>query len=439
MRDVDILIVGAGPAGLSAALALADSSLAVALVEARDRVGGRSWTAPLGRWPAVDLGAHWLHARRTNPLARIARDLGIALNSADRWPIVIDGDEILGTFGQQKLWRAWRRIDKGIVRLAAQDPAAAAGRAVNRTDRWETLAGELHGSHACGMPLDQVSAEDFANALDSEDCFVEGGFGALVARAGADAGAELGIGVQAIRLDGGAVMADTTAGPIRARAVLVTAPTSVLAAGGIGFEPGLPVGHQMALNDLPLGHYERLVFSLGDDPFAEEIDRAVILINDRNHSFYMMAGGGGQGLHFADFGGPEAREIAAGGIDAMAEKVEEWLDLQVGSAAARSLKPLHASNWTGDPLTMGSWSVARPGRASARMALRMPVEGRIWLAGEATSLDMWGTVGGAWLEGRRAAAEIRRMLEGPEGVWRRMASAVGYRPRPARARARNLT
>jgi monoamine oxidase len=440
MREADVAIIGAGPAGLSAALALRDSGLSVIHVEARDRIGGRAHSMQVGRWAGVDVGAHWLHAKQANPLVKEARRLGIALNAADKWPILIDGDEILGTFGQQRLWRAWRRIDKGIVRVAQANPAAPASLAVNHSDRWEILAGELHGSHACGMPLELVSAQDFANALDSEDRFVEGGLGALVAAAGADATPELGVTVTRVALEAGGVGLDTTAGGIRAKTVLVTVPTTVLARGGIRFEPGLPDTHVEAFHDLPLGNYERLVFSLGDDPFAEELDRAVILLNDKNQSFYMMAGGGGRGLHFADFGGTEAREVAALGIDAMAEIVEDWLDLQVGSDAARSLKPHFASNWTGDPLTMGSWSVARPGRAEARQRLAVPVEGRIWFAGEATSLNQWGTVGGAWLEGQRAAGEIRRRLGMEDTLWARMGQAIGWRaPKAPRARARNLT
>jgi monoamine oxidase len=438
MADVDVVVVGAGPAGLSAAMQLKAAGLTIAHVEARDRIGGRTHTIAIGRHAGIDAGAHWLHAKQANPLVREARRLGIALNTADRWPMVIDGDEILGTWGQMKLWRAWRKIDKAIVRMADDHPEAHAGLCYDRQDRWQVLAGELHGTHACGTPLANVSVADFANAIDSEDRFVEGGFGALVAAAGAGATPSLGVRVTRIADAPNGVSVETTAGSIAARTVLVTIPTTLIARGTIDMAGGLPASHLEAAQDLPHGAYERLVFTLGDDPFAEERDRAIILLNDRNRSFYMLAGGGGPGVHFADFGGDEARELAAAGIDAMAEVVEDWLDLQVGSAAARSLRPLHASRWTQDPLSMGGWSVARPGRAHQRMALRAPVRERIWFAGEATSVEQWGTVGGAWLEGQRAAKEIARYLASPAS-WRAHPVSTAARMHRAVGRPRSLT
>jgi monoamine oxidase len=245
--------------------------------------------------------------------------------------------------------------------------------------------------------------------------------------------------VTSIRHTAQGVVVGTSAGEISARCVLLTIPTTLIANDSIMFDPGLPDSHRTAADDLPHGAYERLVFTLDDDPFSEERDRAVILLNERNKSFYMLAGGGGPGVHFADFGGDEARLLAAEGIDAMAGVVAERLNAQVGSAVAKSLKPLHASRWSGEPLSLGGWSVARPGRAQARLALRSPVAERIWFAGEATSLEQWGTVGGAWLEGERTATEIRRFLTNS----RRLPSmtdrlSLGIR-RPPKARPRNLT
>ena len=439
MVDADVLIVGAGPAGLAAALVFEGSNHRIIHVEARNRIGGRTHTLAVGPHQSIDVGAHWLHASKANPLVREAKNLGIALSSANQWPVVMDGEATLNTWRQMRLWRAWRKIDRAIVRLANEPVGLSAQRAVDQTDRWQVLAGELHGNHACGTHLSNVDATDFSNALDSEDCFVEGGYGALVAAAGRAANPRLGITVQRIVQVADGVRAETTAGDITARALILTVPTTVIANGSVRFDPGLPDSHKGAADDLPHGAYERLVFTLGNDPFSKERDRAVILLNNQNKVFYLLAGAGGNGVHFADFGADEGRNLAAKGINAMADCVKHWLGSHLGTTVANTLTPLYATSWSTDPLTLGGWSVARPGKAAARIALQEPIANRIWFAGEATSIEQWGTVGGAWLEGMRAAADVKRALlpGGQSREWfsdRKKFKAIVHKARP-----RNLT
>ncbi len=201
----------------------------------------------------------------------------------------------------------------------------------------------MHGTHACGISLSEVSVEDFANAVDSEDRFVEGGYGALVERAAAGVSPRLGVTVRAIHETASGVRVETDAGEIAARAVLVTVPTTLDASEAIRFAPGLPETHREALQDLPHGTYERLVFTLGDDPFTEERDRAVILLNDKNKSFYMWRAGAVPACISPI---SAARRRASWRLPASTpwrRWWRDWLDLQVGSAVARSIKPLHAS------------------------------------------------------------------------------------------------
>jgi len=76
----------------------------------------------------------------------------------------------------------------------------------------------------------------------------------------------------------------------------------------------------------------------------------------------------------------------------------------------RRIEPLAVSMWGADPWSRGAYSHARPGAADARARLARAVENRIFLAGEATSADFYGTAHGAWLEGERAARQALRAL-----------------------------
>ncbi|MDB5558369.1 MAG: amine oxidase, partial [Enterovirga sp.] len=71
------------------------------------------------------------------------------------------------------------------------------------------------------------------------------------------------------------------------------------------------------------------------------------------------------------------------------------------------------TDWLRDPWCLSAWSVVPPGRVAIRSAMARPVGERIWFAGEAVSQSLWGTVGGAWEEGERAALEACARLDQP--------------------------
>jgi monoamine oxidase len=77
-----------------------------------------------------------------------------------------------------------------------------------------------------------------------------------------------------------------------------------------------------------------------------------------------------------------------------------------------AVKRSHATRWNHEPWVLGASSVAAPGAQPSRRILTEPLNNRIFLAGEATHETMWGTVGGAWESGDRAADAVLRLLAG---------------------------
>ncbi len=83
MDDVDVVIVGAGCAGLAAAKALRSAGRTFAVIEAMDRIGGRAWTTSADFGVPFDIGCAWLHAADRNPFFPEAQAAGWTLYHHD--------------------------------------------------------------------------------------------------------------------------------------------------------------------------------------------------------------------------------------------------------------------------------------------------------------------------------------------------------------------
>ena len=253
-----------------------------------------------------------------------------------------------------------------------------------------------------GRPLGEVSAQDFPSEEFGDNYFIRGGYGAYLARLAAHLPVRLSCPVSAIDWSGQGVRLTTSDGTVAARAAIVTVPTPLLDAGAIRFTPELPPSTADAIAGFLPGAYEHVILNWPGAPFAGA-DRLTKIITPRR-SLGLLTNIDGAPVHYLELDYATVR--AAGGRDRTARLARDFLRGVFGAAAIRDLRVLGVTDWMSDPWSRSSWSVVPPGRVAIRQAMADPVGDRVWFAGEAVSQALWGTVGGAWEEGERAAQDI---------------------------------
>ena len=410
--EVDIVVIGAGAAGIAAARRLRALGLATVILEARDRVGGRAHTVPLAG-QAVDIGAHWLHAAGNNGLIAQAKRLGLTLFDAPQEPLLMIGAREADSFERAAFARRWEEAEAAVLALAdsLHDAPAAAALAMmsGGPDPFDDTIAFLHGPFDSGVSLDALGAADFAAAQDDEDRFVEGGYGALIAMLARDLPVALATPAQRIDWSGSGVVVETGRGNLRASGVVVTTPIPLLQAGILRFFPRIPIAAVAAIEALRPALYEHVVISWPGGPFREGANRTVAFMGDRVANLGLLANFDGGDLHYADLGGALLEDLPGEGD--RAAFVRDFLGARFGREEAARINVLAASAWGADPWAACAWTCAPPGAHGARAALREPVADRIFFAGESTSVSQWGTIGGAWAEGERAAMQAAALAK----------------------------
>ena len=410
-NDVDAVVVGAGAAGLAAARRLREAGRSFVVLEARGRIGGRAFTDTSLGLP-FDAGAQYIHWAERNPWKRIADQLEVPLQE-DGWsdpPLVYVNGVRLSEAERARRRGGFNRIWSALTLGSAADKSFAD--AVRDAPAEVVAAAGGVTQFSLGEDPERVSIADYEQLWSGDDYLVPSGYGALVARHGADIAVRLETPVMAIRWDGAGVEVETAGGSLRAGAVIVTVPVGVLKAGGIRFSPELPDDVRTALEGLGMGAYTKIALKLdrGQVGRLDATDYFEILDGGRATSFEFWPFG--QDLVLAVLGGDHGRRICEAGEAAAVDFVTDRLAAMVGSRIRRAVTGGRLAGWWSDPYARGSYSVAKPGHLSARTSLRRPVAERIWFAGEATAGGGAMTVGGATLEGERAAQEVIRRLAG---------------------------
>jgi monoamine oxidase len=410
-READIVVIGAGAAGIAAARRIVAAGRKVIVIEADSRVGGRCVTDTTSFDVPFDRGARWLHNPDSNPLLKLGRAAGLdvapvspgqKIRIGRRFARAGETEEFLAA-----LVRANRAIDE--ASRGRLDTSCASALPKDLGD-WAGTVEFVLGASAFGKDLKDLSAMDKARALDRSALLAcRQGLGTLIAKLGEPLPVSLSTTATRVTWSNRDVAVETPSGKITARAAIVTVSSNVLANGAIKFTPDFPKRQLDAAAKLSLGSYDHIALQLPGNPTGLARDELLIEQSNSTRTAMMLANVGGSSLCVIDVAGSFGSDLSAHGEQAMVAFAKEWLTKLFGSETAATVKKSGATRWNAAPYVLGAMSAAVPGAQLSRRILTEPI-GNVFLAGEATHETMWGTVDGAWDSGERAADAALRKI-----------------------------
>lgn len=409
--DVDVVVVGAGAAGIFAARELIRLGRSVQVVEARERAGGRLHTdRSLGA--PFDAGAAFIHFSDKNPWTGLAAELGVTAEpgSWSGWSrLYVDGRP-LDAEAQARRTAANREISELIDERDVDDADLSFAAAIARASPEARAIAAQRAQMAMGDEPERVSVAEWQALWGGGNLVVPEGYGALAERAAQGLPLRLSTPVTAIRWDGPGVRVETASGTISARAAIVTVPVGVLQKGGVAFTPRLPGPIQRALDGLTMGALSKIALKIDPERFR----------GDGQGGFSDTTAGSAMSVQILPFGRPlilchiggdAARTLNEAGEAAAVDHATKRVAAVLGGEFGRAVTGGRLAGWWSDPLARGSYSLARPGHFALRDQLSKPVGGRIWFAGEANAGPASVTAGGAALAGLAAAREISQRVK----------------------------
>jgi monoamine oxidase len=397
----DVVIVGAGIAGLAAAQKLKQSNLSILVIEAKDRIGGRIHTDHTIAPVPIDIGAELLHEPPSRALTRelnIETDAGLGIHFYDNgkwrnieelpaledldWPTPKKQDEPL----LQYLERIGLTRDKWPYELKLLEADT------EHLSRWSTLATVLRASEKEDVP----------------DMRIKGGLSRLIEPFITGLDIQLNTVVTTIEWNQESVCLHIQDGPpILAKQVILTLPLGVLKARKISFSPELPAKKWQAIDSLGIVDAVKLIYHFAE-PVLPENASALMLENQLPHFWWCSSG------NYKEFKGEILIGWATGDAARKLTNMGEEQALSTGISNLKrilnhsDLQPVSAkmTNWSKDPFALGAYSYTPPGALHARSELAAPTMNKIFWAGEATHEQYYGSIDGGLESGKRAASEV---------------------------------
>jgi monoamine oxidase len=420
----NVLVIGAGIAGLAAARSLQDQGISVRVVEGRDRIGGRIVTDYSWEDVPLELGSSWIHGISGNPIAQLVRKFQLTTLATDYYspPFVYTSS------GQPLAERdrlvACQRLNQLLHELydarEALDEDAPLGEALEQRISQKRFSPDqqCYLRHVIHTTIEQDYAAD-ASALSLwywDDCdefsgqhvLLPNGYSQLIENLAA--GLEIYIDriVQEIAYDNQTVRVITKQETFEADHVIVTLPLGVLKSSSVTFSPPLPKRKCEAIEKMQMGVLNKLVLRFPECFWAKESDW-LEFIRDPPSLWAEF---------FNDFKYTQKPILIGFNVGARARVIESLSDTETVEQAMNVLRNVYGSSipnpiawkvtrWGSDRFAGGSYIYLPPGTSGVDCdALAEPIENSLFFAGEATIKTLYGSVQGAYLSGLQAAQMI---------------------------------
>lgn len=411
----DVVVIGAGSAGLAAARTLIEAGKSVVVIEAGDRIGGRAWTESQTFGLPFDQGCSWITSANVNPYTALAEDWQFELydHSGADGPLFV-GDRLANAEENAQYDAAWGAVAGALAKAGREGIDVAASTVMPDDLPFQAVAESWIGPMDMGVDFKNMSTRDYWSGADTTPLYmIKQGFGTLVERFGEGLPVRLNTPATKLKWGGKGVAVETPSGTIEAKACVLTVSTGVLGSGAIQFDPPLPDWKQQAIDDLPMGLLVKV-------PLQFDGARLGLTPNEwltywvpnelPAKAAYFLTWPFGFDLMVGFLGGEFGWEMSAAGTDATVDFTLGEVVKTLGSDARKHFVKGGLSQWANDPLVRGAYAMPKPGRASARGELSRQLDDRLFFAGEAVAGSYVATCGGAYMSGRDTARDLARVL-----------------------------
>ncbi len=408
---LDTIIIGAGAAGLSAARMLHDAGQQVAILEARDRIGGRVWTDHSFAEIPVECGAEFIHGDSVRTWGWVQR-AGAATALASTWEgrrVVLEDGTLSGQgiVEQRADLRQLLDLNAQLASYSGPDMTLAEWFAKRGITGLARHIADIRMAHAyCATPetlsVAALVQDAHVSAQNGEgDFHILPGYDTLLNLIANGLDIRLNTPITAIRWGAERVEIMLANGEaIAARSAICTLPLAILKEERVQFDPALPEGKLRAVAGLAMQPAMKVIYRFAA-PFWDR-EMAFLSAPDPRPTWWTIREGAPLLTNFIT-GSRAARaaqdpQIIEHGID--------HLERIFGSAPRNLFQQAKVVDWAADPWARGGYSSPPPGSFGMRQALAAPC-GALHFAGEATvTNDSPATVHGAMVSGERAASEV---------------------------------